>query len=196
MKIGYARVSTQSQNLNLQIDALTDYKCDKIFTDKESAVKERKGLKEALAYLRAGDTLVVWKLDRLCRSLNDLIKISNQLEDRDIKLVSITENIDTSTPIGRMYQAIIGALAQMERELIQERIKAGIKASKKKGIRNGRPPKIDDQKLNTAVTLLKAGMSYNDVAKQLGVSKSTLYKYCPVSTLGVDIEKLYYDDID
>lgn len=179
MKIGYARVSTKDQNLQLQLDALNAIGCDKIFTDKTSAVKQRKGFDEALGYLREGDTLVIWKLDRLCRSLTDLIDISSKLEKSSITLLSLTENIDTSTPIGRMYYSLLGALAQMEREIIQERIVAGIAASKRKGIKNGRPNAMDDEKIKTATTLLDSGMTYPEVAKQLNVSRSTLYKYCP-----------------
>lgn len=177
MKVGYARVSTKDQSLQLQINALKDFGVDKIYSDKTSAVKQRVGLDDALSYLRDGDTLVVWKLDRLCRSLNDLISISKNLEQRKITLISLTESIDTSTPIGRLYYSLLGALAQMERELIQERIKAGIKASKRK---NGRPPAMDAEKVATAKTLIKSGMSHDDIAKQLSVSRSTLYKYCPI----------------
>ena len=101
--IGYARVSTKEQDLSLQLDALSKYGCDRIFTDKLSSVKERQGLTDALGYLREGDTLVVWKLDRLCRSLPDLIKISEQIRMTGAQLVSITESIDTSTPAGRLY---------------------------------------------------------------------------------------------
>lgn len=119
--IGYARVSTKEQDLSLQLDALSKYGCDRIFTDKISSVKERQGLTDALGYLRDGDTLVVWKLDRLCRSLPDLIKISEQIRTAGAQIVSITESIDTSTPAGRLYFNILGALGQMERELIQER---------------------------------------------------------------------------
>ena len=186
MKIGYARVSTKDQNLQLQLDALNAIGCDKIFTDKTSAVKQRKGFDEALGYLREGDTLVVWKLDRLCRSLTDLIDISRKLEKSSITLLSLTENIDTSTPIGRMYYSLLGALAQMEREIIQERIVAGIAASKRKGIKNGRPNAMDGDKIKTATTLLDSGMTYPEVAKQLNVSRSTLYKYCPVKPLVLD----------
>ena len=131
--IGYARVSTKEQDLSLQLDALSKYGCDRIFTDKISSVKERQGLTDALGYLRDGDTLVVWKLDRLCRSLPDLIKISEQIRTAGAQLVSITESIDTSTPAGRLYFNILGALGQMERELIQERVKAGLAAARRRG---------------------------------------------------------------
>ena len=133
--IGYARVSTKEQDLSLQLDALSKYGCDRIFTDKMSSVKERQGLTDALGYLREGDTLVVWKLDRLCRSLPDLIKISEQIRTAGAQLVSITESIDTSTPAGRLYFNILGALGQMERELIQERVKAGLAAARRRGRR-------------------------------------------------------------
>ena len=137
--IGYARVSTKEQDLSLQLDALSKYGCDRIFTDKLSSVKERQGLTDALGYLRDGDTLVVWKLDRLCRSLPDLIKISEQIRMTGAQLVSITESIDTSTPAGRLYFNILGALGQMERELIQERVKAGLAAARRRGKVPGKP---------------------------------------------------------
>ena len=137
--IGYARVSTKEQDLSLQLDALSKYGCDRIFTDKMSSVKERQGLTDALGYLREGDTLVVWKLDRLCRSLPDLIKISEQIRTTGAQLVSITESIDTSTPAGRLYFNILGALGQMERELIQERVKAGLAAARRRGKVPGKP---------------------------------------------------------
>lgn len=134
MKIGYARVSTLDQNLDLQIDALTKVGCEKIFTDKISSSKaHRQGLADALDYIRAGDTLVVWKLDRLCRNITELLKVSEKLKNNGIELQSLTESIDTSTPTGRMYFTILGAVAQMEREQIQERVKAGMAAAAKRG---------------------------------------------------------------
>lgn len=147
--IGYARVSTKEQDLSLQLDALSKYGCDRIFTDKMSSVKERQGLTDALGYLREGDTLVVWKLDRLCRSLPDLIKISEQIRMMGAQLVSITESIDTSTPAGRLYFNILGALGQMERELIQERVKAGLAAARRRGKVPGKP-RVSEEKLELA----------------------------------------------
>lgn len=182
--IGYARVSTKEQDLSLQLDALSKYGCDRIFTDKMSSVKERQGLADALGYLREGDTLVVWKLDRLCRSLPDLIKISEQIRMMGAQLVSITESIDTSTPAGRLYFNILGALGQMERELIQERVKAGLAAARRRGKVPGKP-RVSEEKLELARRELSAGRTYPEVARILGVHPQTLYRLVPVKSLNV-----------
>lgn len=182
--IGYARVSTKEQDLSLQLDALSKYGCDRIFTDKLSSVKERQGLTDALGYLRDGDTLVVWKLDRLCRSLPDLIKISDQIRTAGAQLVSITERIDTSTPAGRLYFNILGALGQMERELIQERVKAGLAAARRRGKVPGKP-RVSEEKLELARRELSAGRTYPEVARILGVHPQTLYRLVPVKSLNM-----------
>lgn len=182
--IGYARVSTKEQDLSLQLDALSKYGCDRIFTDKLSSVKERQGLTDALGYLRDGDTLVVWKLDRLCRSLPDLIKISEQIRMTGAQLVSITESIDTSTPAGRLYFNILGALGQMERELIQERVKAGLAAARRRGKVPGKP-RVSEEKLELARRELSAGRTYPEVARILGVHPQTLYRLVPVKSLNM-----------
>lgn len=182
--IGYARVSTKEQDLSLQLDALSKYGCDRIFTDKISSVKERQGLTDALGYLRQGDTLVVWKLDRLCRSLPDLIKISELIRTTGAQLVSITESIDTSTPAGRLYFNILGALGQMERELIQERVKAGLAAARRRGKVPGKP-RVSEEKLELARRELSAGRTYPEVARILGVHPQTLYRLVPVKSLNV-----------
>ena len=182
--IGYARVSTKEQDLSLQLDALSKYGCDRIFTDKLSSVKERQGLTDALGYLRDGDTLVVWKLDRLCRSLPDLIKISEQIRTAGAQLVSITESIDTSTPAGRLYFNILGALGQMERELIQERVKAGLAAARRRGKVPGKP-RVSEEKLELARRELSAGRTYPEVARILGVHPQTLYRLVSVKSLGI-----------
>ena len=182
--IGYARVSTKEQDLSLQLDALSKYGCDRIFTDKISSVKERQGLTDALGYLRDGDTLVVWKLDRLCRSLPDLIKISEQIRTTGAQLVSITESIDTSTPAGRLYFNILGALGQMERELIQERVKAGLAAARRRGKVPGKP-RVSEEKLELARRELSAGRTYPEVARILGVHPQTLYRLVPVKSLNM-----------
>lgn len=182
--IGYARVSTKEQDLSLQLDALSKYGCDRIFTDKISSVKERQGLTDALGYLREGDTLVVWKLDRLCRSLPDLIKISEQIRMTGAQLVSITESIDTSTPAGRLYFNILGALGQMERELIQERVKAGLAAARRRGKVPGKP-RVSEEKLELARRELSAGRTYPEVARILGVHPQTLYRLVPVKSLNM-----------
>ena len=184
--IGYARVSTKEQDLSLQLDALSKYGCDRIFTDKMSSVKERQGLTAALGYLRDGDTLVVWKLDRLCRSLPDLIKISEQIRTAGAQLVSITESIDTSTPAGRLYFNILGALGQMERELIQERVKAGLAAARRRGKVPGKP-RVSEEKLELARRELSAGRTYPEVARILGVHPQTLYRLVPVKSLNVGV---------
>lgn len=184
--IGYARVSTKEQDLSLQLDALSKYGCDRIFTDKISSVKERQGLTDALGYLRDGDTLVVWKLDRLCRSLPDLIKISELIRTTGAQLVSITESIDTSTPAGRLYFNILGALGQMERELIQERVKAGLAAARRRGKVPGKP-RVSEEKLELARRELSAGRTYPEVARILGVHPQTLYRLVPVKSLNVGV---------
>ena len=184
--IGYARVSTKEQDLSLQLDALSKYGCDRIFTDKISSVKERQGLTDALGYLRDGDTLVVWKLDRLCRSLPDLIKISELIRTTGAQLVSITERIDTSTPAGRLYFNILGALGQMERELIQERVKAGLAAARRRGKVPGKP-RVSEEKLELARRELSAGRTYPEVARILGVHPQTLYRLVPVKSLNVGV---------
>ena len=184
--IGYARVSTKEQDLSLQLDSLSKYGCDRIFTDKLSSVKERQGLADALGYLRDGDTLVVWKLDRLCRSLPDLIKISEQIRTAGAQLVSITESIDTSTPAGRLYFNILGALGQMERELIQERVKAGLAAARRRGKVPGKP-RVSEEKLELARRELSAGRTYPEVARILGVHPQTLYRLVPVKSLNVGV---------
>lgn len=181
MKIGYARVSTKQQNLQLQLDALNEAGCDEIFTDTiSSQKKEREGLNNALKYVRSGDTLIVWKLDRLCRSTKELIDISHELEERNVALTSLTEQIDTSSPAGRMYFVVLGAIAQMEREQMQERIVAGMESARKQGRKAGRK-KVSTTVIRNAETLINAGSTYPEVAKSLGIGLSTLYKYVPVS---------------
>ncbi len=184
MKIGYARVSTKDQNLELQLDALDKIGCEKIFTDKISSGKTvREGLEQSLDYVRPGDTLVVWKLDRLCRSTSELVGISKILEEKNVALQSLTEQLDTSTPQGRMYFTVIGAIAQFEREVIRERIVAGLESARKRGRKGGRPKAITDSKKKAAIELLKSGMSYPEVSENLGVALSTLYLHVPASSL-------------
>lgn len=188
MKIGYARVSTLDQNLDLQIDALNKAGCEKIFTDKISSSKvHRQGLSDALEYVRRGDTLVVWKLDRLCRNIAELLKVSERLKDNGIELQSLTESIDTSTPTGRMYFTILGAMAQMEREQIQERVKAGMAAAAKRGRKAGRPKALTPTKKAAAIDMLKKGMDYPSVAEVVGVPTSTLYRLLPAATINAMI---------
>src|SRR6266576_3588255 len=153
MKIGYVRVSKQEQHEALQIDALKEAGCEKWFLDKITGSKaERKGLTEALAYLRPGDTFVVWKLDRAGRSLTHLIELLKGLKERDIEFVSLTEQIDTTTPGGKLIFHMMGALAEFERDLIRERTNAGLTAARARGKKGGRPksPLSEDKKLQLA----------------------------------------------
>src|SRR4051794_25968332 len=154
MLIGYARVSTQDQTLNLQKDALEKCGCPKIFTDIASGAKqERKGLEEALEYVREGDTLVVWRLDRLGRSLKHLIEAISQLNTRKIGFKSLTENIDTTTSGGKLIFHIFGALAEFERNLIRERTNAGLQAARARGRKGGRPKSLTGRKAAIAQEL-------------------------------------------
>src|SRR5437763_10893667 len=180
MLIGYARVSTQDHTLNLQKDALEKIGCSKIFTDTISgATTERKGLEEALEYVRAGDNLVVWKLDRLGRSLKHLIETITNLNNRKIGFKSITENIDTTTSGGKLVFHIFGALAEFERDIIRERTNAGLQAARARGRLGGRPKA---KTLDTPKKVAIAQHLYNektnnisDICKTLHISRSTLY---------------------
>lgn len=179
MLIGYARVSTQDQNLELQKDALEKVGCEKIFTDIASGAKtERNGLEEALAYLRGGDVLVVWKLDRLGRSLKHLIEVVNDLSEKNIGFQSLQEKIDTTTSGGKLIFHIFASLAEFERDLIRERTQAGLNAARARGRLGGRPPVMDEKKLSMAKVLLNdSNNSIKDVCETLSVSKATLYRY-------------------
>jgi DNA invertase Pin-like site-specific DNA recombinase len=179
MLIGYARVSTADQTLNLQRDALEKAGCTKIFTDTASGVKaERKGLVEALNYVRAGDTLVVWRLDRLGRSLKDLIEKLTELHTRNIGFKSLTENIDTTTPGGKLIFHIFGALAEFERDLIKERTNAGLQAARARGRKGGRPKVLSGKKIAMARALYAdKSHSVEDICKTLNIGRTTLYRY-------------------
>ncbi len=182
MLIGYARVSTQDQTLDLQQDALIKAGCEIIYTDTISGAKtERKGLEEALSFARKGDTLVVWRLDRLGRSLKDLIERITQLNNRHIGFKSLTENIDTTTSGGKLVFHIFGALAEFERDIIRERTQAGLLAARARGRKGGRPKA---KGLNTPKKVAMAQALYadkantiNDICKTLNVSRATLYRY-------------------
>lgn len=180
MLIGYARVSTADQDLTLQLDALSAAGCEKVFTDKASGTKaDRAGLADALGFAREGDTLVVWKLDRLGRSMKGLVDLAATLEARKIELRSLTDAIDTRTTAGRFFFNVMAALATMERDLIQERTKAGLAAAKRAGRVGGRKPAMTPAKVDAARKLLDAGTPPKDVASTVGVSVATLYRYLP-----------------
>ena len=177
MLVGYSRVSTEDQKLDLQVDALKSAVCEKFFSDQVSgASKLRPGLEEALAYLKPGDTLVVWKLDRLGRTVKGLVDLVQTLQDKGIQFRSLTDGIDTSTTAGRFFFHVMAALAQMERELVHERTKAGLSAARARGRKGGRKPKMDISKITSAKTLLDSGMTGQEVANNLGVSRATLYR--------------------
>jgi len=180
MKIGYIRVSTQEQNEILQVDALKEAGCEKFFTDTMTGSKfERKGLEEALAYLRSGDSLIVWKLDRLGRSLQHLIATLNTLQERGIGFISLTENIDTTTPGGKLIFHVMGALAEFERDLIRERTNAGLAAARARGRVGGRPRRLaTDGKVALARRLFAdPNHSIPEICSTLGISRSTLYRF-------------------
>lgn len=177
--IGYARVSTHDQNLDLQKDALIQAGCKRIFTDVVSgATSSRSGLDEALDYVREGDTLVVWKLDRLGRSLKHLIETINILNEEGIAFRSLQENMDTSTSGGKLIFHVFGALAEFEREMIQERTQAGLSAARARGRLGGRPKVMDTTQVSMAKSLMKdPNYSTKDICNTLGVSRATLYRY-------------------
>ena len=182
MLIGYARVSTQDQNLDFQIDALTKAGCHRLFDDKMSGSRaERPGLAKALDMLREGDTLVVWKLDRLGRSVKNLVDLVGQLHKQNVQFKSLTDAIDTGTPSGRFFFHVMASLAEMERELIVERTRAGLDVARQLGRKGGRKRKMTDSKIESARKLLTSGVPPKDVARNLGVSVPTLYRWVPDS---------------
>lgn len=178
MLIGYLRVSTSDQNLDLQLDALKQVGCDKIYRDVASGAKDdRVGLAEVLKYIRSGDTLVVWRLDRLGRSLRHLIDTINQINDQGSYFRSIQESIDTSTSGGKLIFHIFGALAEFERDIIRDRTNAGIAAARKRGRYGGRPKVMDEKKIALAKSLFKdKSNSIASICEILDISKTTLYR--------------------
>jgi len=179
MNIGYARVSTADQNLDLQNDALKAAGCEKIYTDKMSGAKtDRPGLEKILGFIRKGDTLVVWKLDRLGRSLTHLIKVMSLLNERGVYFKSVQESLDTSTPGGKLIFHVFGALAEFERDIIRERTLAGLAAARSRGRIGGRPRSLSMEQVGMAKKLISdPTIPIADICKTLGVSKATLYRY-------------------
>ena len=185
MLIGYARVSTQDQTLALQQDALQAAGCDRVFTDTLSGATDvRPGLEQALAYVRAGDTLVVWRLDRLGRSLKHLLVVITDLEQRRIGFRSLTENIDTTTPGGKLIFHVFGAHAEFERDLIRERTLAGLAAARARGRLGGRKRTLDTPgKLALAQALFDdKRRTIAEICQTLRLSRATLYRYIQTAT--------------
>jgi DNA invertase Pin-like site-specific DNA recombinase len=179
MDIGYARVSTGEQTLDLQLDALKAAGCGKVYEETASGAKaDRPVLEEVLGYLRPGDTLVVWRLDRLGRSLKHLIEVVAALAERGIGFKSLSEQIDTTTPGGKLIFHVFGALAEFERDLIRERTQAGLAAARARGRLGGRPKKLADPKqLALARTLYQDGKTdVTTICRTLGISRATLYR--------------------
>jgi DNA invertase Pin-like site-specific DNA recombinase len=179
MRIGYARVSTTEQNLDLQRDALKRTGCEKIVEDTASGGKvKRSGLDRVRELLRAGDVLVVWRLDRLGRSLKHLIELMAELEGQGIGFQSITESIDTTTPGGKLVFHMFGALAEFERNLIRERTRAGLEAARARGKVGGRRRKLGEKQRSVAVGLYRGKKhTLTEICETLGISKPTLYRY-------------------
>ncbi len=179
MDVGYARVSTGEQTLDLQLDALAKAGCGRVFEETASGAKaDRVVLADVLGYLRAGDTLVVWRLDRLGRSLGHLIETVAELAERGVGFRSLTERIDTTTPGGKLVFHVFGALAEFERDLVRERTQAGLAAARARGRTGGRPKKLADPKqLALALALYDGGQTdVTTICRTLGVSRATLYR--------------------
>lgn len=179
MKIGYARVSTADQHLRMQEDALKSVGCEEIYTDVISGVKsKRPGLDKALSYLREGDTLVVWKLDRLGRSIQHLIQTVSDLQEKKISFKSLQENIDTGTSGGKLIFHIFSALAEFERDLIQERTQAGLKAARARGKMGGRPPLLDTRQINRMIEMYDDQKNtVAEICKIYNISRPSFYNY-------------------
>lgn len=178
-RIGYARVSTKGQVLDLQFDALKQAGCIRIFEDHgiSGSRFDRPGLKACMDFLREGDVLVVWKLDRLGRSLQELLKIVNDLGNKGIGFVSLTEGFDTTTANGKLIFSIFGALAEFEREIIRERINAGLDAARARGVKCGRRKKLQDEKLEYMKYLYRQKKkSVKEICQELGISRATFYR--------------------
>jgi DNA invertase Pin-like site-specific DNA recombinase len=182
MKIGYARVSTQDQDLSLQLDALNDAGCKKTYQEKiTGSTKERPQLIEMLEQIREGDVVVIWKLDRLARSLKDLVSLVNEIQEKGGALHSLNDQIDTTTPHGKFTFHIFAALAEFERDIIRERTKAGLAAARARGRKGGRPKGLSKRAQNTAIIAEKLyqerELTVKEICDQLSISKGTLYNY-------------------
>jgi DNA invertase Pin-like site-specific DNA recombinase len=190
MKIGYARVSTQDQNLEMQIDSLNQYGCELIYQEKSSgATTDRKELEKMLSHLRKGDVVVIWKLDRISRTLKDLISLVNLFKEKQVGFVSLNDPVDTTNPQGILIFNIFASLAQFERENLILRTKAGLASARARGRVGGRPSGISKEaniKASAAVEMYKQLTPVNQISKSLDISKATLYKYLRLK--GVEIK--------
>ena len=183
MKIGYARVSTADQKLEPQTDTLAETGCEKFYTDIASGARtQRPGLDKAIAFCRKGDTIVVWKLDRMGRSMSHLIEMIQKLEKKGVGFQSLTEKIDTTTAGGRLIFHLFGALAEFERDLIRERVQAGLKSARARGRKGGRPPVSEETKAMAQTLLADKSLSVKQICDRLGIAKSTLYKHAGPTT--------------
>ena len=180
MNIGYARVSTQNQNIDLQLDALRKEGCDRVFQDICSGSStSRSGLFQAFDTLKEGDNLVVWRLDRLGRSLTNLVQVIHDLQARDIGFKALQQNIDTTTSGGKLYFHVFASLAEFESDLLRERTMAGLASAKQRGRLGGRPKAMDTKKIQLGQKLKKnQDLSIKDICSMLDISKSTFYRYC------------------
>ena len=193
MNVGYARVSTGLQNLDLQEDSLTKFGCEKLFTDHMSGAKSnRPGLEDAIAFMREGDTLVVWRLDRLGRNMHDLIEIVNELNDRGIRFYSIQEQItmDKASATGQLMFHLFAAFAEFERNLILERSEAGRVAARARGRFGGRPEKLTKQDRELVKTLVDNGTPIKTIAERWHVSRTTIYRYLNMTNTPHDSKNL------
>lgn len=180
MKIGYARVSTTDQNLDLQISALEKAGCDIIYKEKKSSVKERPELEKMMKYIRQGDQLVVWKLDRLARSLSHLLSLIEEFKKKQVDFICLTNNIDTTTPMGICFLSIVGAFAELERNLMIERTNAGLAAARERGVKLGRRAGLTNDRMvvsKAACDLYQQNMSSDEICMSLKISTATLYRY-------------------
>lgn len=180
MIIGYARISTSDQTTHLQEDSLKAAGCERIFADTMSgSTTQRPGLDQTLGTLRAGDTLVIWKLDRLGRSLRHLVELAALLRENRIELRSLTEGIDTTTPGGQLVFHIFAALAQFEREIIKERVQAGLEAAAARGRKGGRPSVVKPSTKKAIGSMIAAGLTSREICDQLKISRATFFRHRP-----------------
>lgn len=199
MKVGYARVSTLDQSLNLQIDALKREGCDRIFTDEgiSGSKRERPGLDEALTFIREGDTLVIWKLDRLGRSLSHLLEIIEGFKKRGVHFRSIQDSFDTATAAGKMIFSVMGAMAEYERNLTHERTMAGLASARARGRMGGRPYKLTEADIKIGVALAEKGeMTVGEICEQIGCKRNTYYRRIAPRLKKVEVPALELNQLD